>query len=108
MNVQRENKAKKELFITPDGYFENFHDKLMKSLPQTLLHSNKGYYFGKIRYAAALILLFLICGSIYYNDINRQAFLYSEQYNNEYIDELLDNYSIDDYTLYNYLTEANI
>ena len=97
----------KNHFLTPEGYFEEFHNKIMEQLQTTTgPKTHPLINIHKLRYAAAIVVTFIIGGMIYINDINNndEVYVQNDEISNEYIDELLDNYPIDDYTFYSYLT----
>ena len=110
----RDTKGKKaNPFILPDNYFENFHEKLMQQLPQegtaqVQLHQHTAKNrWQKWSYAAIITLTLAIATTAtLYNspDIAKEI---SEAERNEIIETIFDNYPIDDYNVYCYLTSAD-
>lgn len=111
MNIKNYNKNRNP-FSVPEGYFEEFHDMLMQRIAQeqqhvrpTRIRKNFFHTIGQWNYAAAILCLFLIGGVVYMSNTPSDTSIATvDEYSNEYIDELLDNYPIDDYTFYSYLT----
>lgn len=60
--------------------------------------------FMKWQYAAAVVLMFIIGGTAYLSTISQNNDIAANEYSNEYIDDMLESYPIDDYTFYCYLT----
>lgn len=113
MNKEIDKKAGHYPFTVPDGYFDRFHDRLMASLPESPLQKKEKRrlrLLGNLRrwsYAAAVIGAFLIGGTVFHESNTVASDVLAEEYDSEYIEELLDNYPIDDYTFYSYLTSAD-
>ena len=114
------NSKKNNPFTIPENYFEEFHSNLMKQLPAkenylTKSHIDKRYnlqfrhkrYLG---YAAIITLFLLISGTflfqnIYINDTTVTEITEAER--NDIIETIFDNYTIDDYNIYCYLTSSD-
>ncbi len=108
---------KREPFKVPEGYFENLADNIMQKLPReeasvhtTSRNTTLATRLRRIGYAASIaVILFL--GSIAITQTSNKSTTIAtssdELYSNEYIDDLLENYTFDDYTFYCYLTENN-
>lgn len=113
MNKEIKNKTEHNPFAVPDGYFEKFHDRLMASLPESPLQQQEKRrlrLLGNLRrwsYAAAVIVAFLVGGTVFHESNKATSDILAEEYDSEYIEELLDNYPIDDYTFYSYLTSTD-
>lgn len=106
-NISRNN------FEVPDGYFENFHDRLMQRLPQSENGVKRGRViafdsFRNWSYAAAITIAFIMGGIAFYSNetVDTAHLATSEEYSSDYIDDLLENYRIDDYMVYSYLTSS--
>lgn len=102
---------KKNNFRVPQGYFEQFHDTMMEQIGNTPSKPRPIFSLGnQWKYAAAIALLFIGGGALYIKDTidNKQMYAQSEEYSIEFIDEMLDNYPIDDYTFYTYLTSNEL
>ena len=100
-------------FTLPDNYFEEFHSKLMQQLPAkeiTLQPHTAQSRINKMRrwsYAAAITFMLVtgaatLCQLGYYQVTTARA----EAENNEIIETIFDNYTIDDYNVYCYLTDS--
>ena len=110
----KDTKGKKaNPFILPENYFENFHEKLMQQLPQegaTQVHlpqRTAKNRWQKWSYAAIITLALAIAttATLYNNpEIGKEI---SEAERNEIIETIFDNYPIDDYNVYCYLTSAD-
>lgn len=114
MEIRENNKINRKPFDVPERYFDTLHDKIMQRLPQSNIEAKQCKRIkllnsaSKWSYAAAMVLIFLVGGTLYYNDIENanERYAANDEYNTEYIEELLDNYPIDKYTLYSYLINA--
>ncbi len=100
-------------FTLPENYFEEFHRNLMQQLPAqeiaTQPHRKSLLAINKLRhwsYAAAVTIIFLIGAAFY--QYNHQKTTIAETENNEIIETIFDNYTIDDYNVYCYLTDSEI
>ncbi len=103
MNIE-ERKSRKT-FDVPDGYFDKFHERMMQQLPQVRKSATTRSIFSSkfIRLGyAAVISLFIIGGAsfIYNNSIKAT----SDDFSKDIIEDIINNYPIDDYTFYCYLT----
>lgn len=111
MNIKNYSKDKKP-FTVPEGYFTEFHDSLMKHIAtkQSMacsIHNRHRIFstIGQWNCAAAILCLFFMGGYVYMSNMPDDMNIATvDEFSNEYIDELLDNYPIDDYTFYSYLT----
>ena len=105
----------KELFTVPDGYFEQLNSKILdatanrhKATPR-----RKSIAIGKLSritgYAAAIAILIGVTTSYLaqhhkaVGDTAANESLYAD----EYIDNILNSYPIDEYTFYCYLTDTD-
>ena len=105
-------------FTVPEGYFDNLTKEIMDKLPEKeLILQKKVAMFAKIKpwfYAAAIFTGVLL--SIHYTVYKTEkqtSYANSVKMNNEalpdeYIEVMMDRSMMDDYTLYQYLTDANI
>lgn len=102
MNIE-ERKGRKT-FDVPDGYFDKFHERMMQQLPQERRATTRSIFPSRIvrlSYAAAIAILFIVGASFIYNNSMQTA---GDDFDKEIIDDILNNYPIDDYTFYCYLT----
>lgn len=105
----------RQMFTTPEGYFGQLNNKILSAT------SNTGSTTAKRRpisiwarvsgYAAAIAILLVIAVKTTTGDtITEATAANQERYDeeildNEFIDNMLSSYPIDDYTFYCYLTE---
>ena len=103
----------KNTFSIPEGYFETLQNKIVSrtsnsNVPTT---AKRKKYIGwrNLGYAASIAAA-AIWGVFAYNnsESNYNIVANEEYYDNEYIDNMLNNYPIDDYTFYCYLTNTNM
>lgn len=106
-------------FIVPEGYF----DKLDSDIKRATCHKsvepekNKTVFKGFMRYAAMIAIVFAAAAGIIYNYADNPAALLTngssvaEMNNaledNEYIENMLAEYPIDEYTFYCYMTDSD-
>ena len=102
-NIEKE--LFRESFVTPEGYFDAFHDRIMNKVQTEPNSMSASKLFFCIRYAAALILIFLLCGSVYYHDVKTLSIYNDGLCTNEFVDKLIDSYMVDEYTFYSYITD---
>lgn len=103
-------------FTVPDGYFENFTKGLMDKLPekkQAAFPQEKPTVWLQIKpwiYMAAMFcgLMFSIRMVVGPSKQDNPVFTAAEteQFSDEYIETILEHSMMDDYTLYQYLTDA--
>lgn len=108
----------KNPFTVPEGYFENFSKELMNKLPdkkQTASLHEETTVWQRIKpwvYMAAMFcgLMFSVRAIVGPPKQNTPAFTVAETelFSDEYIESILDHSMMDDYTLYQYLTNANL
>lgn len=111
MNQNNKNR-KATPFTLPENYFEEFHAKLMQQLPEKKhAPTIKQIAIQKIKQysVAASIAFIMIVGStlIHQYVADRNEAILSEKEDNELIETLFDNYQLDDYNIYCYLTSAD-
>ena len=106
---------KKTVFTVPEGYFEQLNKEIIGatagSRPASPRH--KSHIIGKFSrltgYAAAVALLLFVAKNILTpdNDTDNNISLAENITESEYIDNILNSYTIDDYTFYCYLTDSD-
>ena len=106
-------------FNVPESYFDNLTEEIMGKLPEkeTIPETEKEVSIWlKVRpwvYMVAMFLAILLPIRYIINSTTPDkpektvASVNEEQISDEYIDVILDNSMMDDYTLYQYLTEAD-
>ena len=104
----------RESFTVPEGYFENLTDRITEKLPaskksaRTIVPVKWGQYIG---YAATIAIAAIIGGTLFLGNTDKSAATATnsdEYYDAEYIDEMLNNYPIDDYTFFCCITGNDI
>ncbi len=105
---------KKTGFSVPEGYFEHLNREILDATVKSCTGAvhRKRHTIGRFSriagYAAAIAILFVIAGNILKigskDNINSA---YTENAENEYIDNILNSYPIDEYTFYCYLTDSD-
>lgn len=107
------DKEKSNPFIVPENYFEDFHKKLMEKLPahhhtttSLPMQPQKSRWQRWWSYAAIITLTLAIATAttLYLNMATESPTEISEAERNEMIETIFDNFPIDDYNIYCYLT----
>lgn len=95
-------------FKVPANYFEELNDNIIKMLPEKPLKKrtdktiwNRAYAY--IGYAAIFIIIFALGTTFLTNKMPNET-IAEEYFETEDIDDILNNYPIDDYTFYCCLT----
>ena len=114
--MKNEHNREKEVFTVPDGYFEQLNKEILKATAgnSTVTPSHKSHFIGRlsriIGYAAAVAIIFGITANLiapWHNAGNNTAKSETVYADNEYIDNILNSYTIDEYTFYCYLTDSD-
>ena len=114
MKETNNNPKRSNPFTLPDNYFEEFHRNLMQQLPAkeyARQPQKKEFSISNIRYwgyAAAIALMFVTGAAIYQYNQHQTTIAKIEAESNEMIETIFDNYTIDDYNVYCYLTSNDI
>ena len=108
----KEVKDRKETgFSVPEGYFEHLNREILDATVKSrtgAVHRKRhtiGIFSRIAGYAAAVAILFAIAGNFLTTDSKDNA--NTENAENEYIDNILNSYPIDEYTFYCYLTDSD-
>lgn len=111
----RKKYGKKIPFTTPEGYFEQFTEKLMEQLPQKEeTETPEIGMWERIKPWVYMVAMF--CGLMFSIRIimgDKQTLHYDESTESisdlpdEYIEPIMEQTMMDDYTLYQYLTDAD-
>ncbi len=112
--MSEHNIKKKEIFAVPDGYFEQLNKDILDATAKshtTAPHRKKHLLggFGRVfGYAAAIAALLIVAGNLLFtgNEPKNKAIADNINAESEYIDNIFNSYTIDDYTFYCYLTES--
>lgn len=112
--MEKPSRIKKDVFTVPDGYFEQLNRSILDATVNSrtaIAHSRTrtiGRFTRIFGYAAAIAVLFVIVGNLIVPfSKNAEERTFAEAIENEYIDNILNSYTIDDYTFYCYLTESD-
>ena len=105
-------------FTVPEGYFENFAKELMDKLPEkdtATAMPNTPTMWERIKpwvYMAAMFCGLMFSIRVVVGPQQKEAPLFStaetEEFSDEYMESILDHSMMDDYTLYQYLTDADM
>lgn len=107
----------KNPFTVPDGYFENFSKGLLDKLPEKEQIPYQEEITTWQRFKPWVYMAAMFCGLMFTvrvvvgppkQDTPLFTAAETEQFSDEYIETILDHSMMDDYTLYQYLTEADI
>lgn len=108
--------GKKNPFTTPEGYFESFTEKLMEQLPEKETISTPEISMWE-RVKPWVYMVAMFCGLMFSirmmvgNQAGSGDGTIQENISelpDEYIEPIMDQTMMDDYTLYQYLTDADI
>lgn len=106
----------KNPFTVPEGYFENFSKELMDKLPEKeQVHAPEpASTWQRIKpwvYMAAMFCGLMFTVRVVVGPPRQDTPIFTaaetEQFSDEYIETILDHSMMDDYTLYQYLTDAD-
>ena len=113
--MDKPSNTKKEIFTVPEGYFEQLNRNILNATvnSRTSTTRRKSHIIGRFNrisgYAAAIAIIFVIAGSLIAPfSKNAENTAFTESVENEYIDNILNSYTIDDYTFYCYLTDSDL
>lgn len=113
--------GKKNPFKVPEGYFENVVPEIMKQLPEADVQENAEITLWE-RVKPWVYMVAMFCGLMFGlrvmmldkpvgKDIDKVNISMTDSLQgipDEYIDPILDQAMMDDYTLYMYLTDADL
>ena len=117
--METKKKGYKEVFTTPEGYFERLAKDISAATVENSTVAPKrriviGKWYRIAGYAAALAIMFATGIGL---SINKSADKHATQQiaataeeqtvEGDYIDNILNSYTIDDYTFYCYLTNSD-
>ena len=110
------NDNRKKVFTVPEGYFEQLNRKILEATVEsrTATPRRKSHILGRFGrvagYAAAVTVLFVLAINVFSpdNKPNNNVAMDDNSYSqDEYIDNIMNSYTIDDYTFYCYLTNSD-
>ncbi len=104
-------------FSVPEGYFEDFTKRLMDQLPEHISIPTETKITTWQRIKPWLYMAAMFCGLVFGfkyiigNSDSTKTVIFSDNdpkplYSDEYIEAVIDNSMMDDYTIYCYLTET--
>lgn len=104
-------------FTVPGGYFDDFPKKLMDKLPEkepvsalptetTVWQRIKPWIYMAAMFCGLMLSVRVVVGPPK-QDTPVFTAAETEQFSDEYMETILDHSMMDDYTLYQYLTDAN-
>lgn len=106
--MDRQDNIRKKTFTVPNGYFERLNKDILGATAATPRRSNRNHVIGRFTriagYAAAVATLFIVASNVL---TSNKADEIAATAQSEYIDNILNSYTIDDYTFYCYLTESD-
>ena len=106
----------KNPFTVPEGYFENFTRELMDKLPEKEVIETQPTITTWQRmkpwvYMAAMFCGLMLSVRVFVGKPSQEAPILTaaetEQLTDEYVETIMDHSMMDDYTLYQYLTDAD-
>lgn len=104
----RKIEGQKNPFRVPEGYFDNFNERLAKRLPPMQEQKTVRLTPRLWRYAAAVLFIVGAGIVLYTSRSDQQSFAYSEEVSQEeYVNEALDYILVDNMEIAEYLTEAD-
>ena len=107
--------GRKHSFTTPEGYFDDFTARIMDTLPEketpaephiTMWQRVKPWVYMAAMFCGLMLSVRLVVGT----DNDSEPYAFEETISGipvEDIDAIMDKTMLDDYTLYQYLTEAD-
>lgn len=97
-------------FRVPEGYFENFNERLLARLPQQQQPRKVVRLMPRVwRYAAAIVVVLGVGSALYFNHkTTTPSYAYNEEAaQEEYYNQVLDYAMVDNMEIAAYLTEAD-
>lgn len=113
--MKEKDNRRKEPFTVPDGYFEQLNNRILDATANrhTKASRRKNIVIGKLSritgYAAAIAILIGVTTSYLtqHHKAGSNTATNESLYADEYIDNILNSYPIDEYTFYCYLTDTD-
>lgn len=110
--MEKKKEIGKQIFTVPEGYFEQLNREILSATVDRSATAprRKNHILGKLSrvagYAAAIALLFAVASNFFAPE-NWGDDSIASTAESEYIDNILNSYTIDDYTFYCYLTNSD-
>lgn len=107
--MEKQEHTKKEIFTVPEGYFEQLNRNIMDATVNgnITIQRRKNIFERVTSYAAAIAVLFVLAINVFKPGSNAYSEKVAMSAEEEYIDNILNSYTIDDYTFYCYLTNSD-
>ena len=112
--MEKEKNICRHTFRVPEGYFEKLNSEILSATTERspIKQHRREHVLGSfsrfIGYAAAVALLFIVAKHTFMAESNgNTAWTEGSNADNEYIDNVFNSYTIDDYTFYCYLTDSD-
>lgn len=113
--MEKQNNINKKTFSVPEGYFEQLNKNILSSTVESssTFQRQRTHILGKfgraVGYAAAIAIIFIMAIEILMPENNNYTNIANIETNEiEFIDNILNSYTIDDYTFYCYLTDIDL
>lgn len=113
--MEKKNNINKKTFTVPEGYFEQLNKNILSSTVENsrTIQRQRTHILGKfgraVGYAAAIAVIFILAIEILMPENNNYTNIANIETNEiEFIDNILNSYTIDDYTFYCYLTDTDL
>ena len=103
---------KRNCFRTPEGYFDNMNSRIKEATCRSVaaLPGKRGFkqrIVGIMSYAAMIAIVAVVATNIIFRHTSNESntgMAFEDLNDSEFIDNMLTNYPIDEYTFYCYLT----
>lgn len=116
--MKLEDYKKSSCFTTPDGYFEELNEKIKRATCGKERHKTKSMFYTRIiGYAAMVAVVFFIAANLIFDRAGNTAETMAGQVSmpgtaeafddSEFIEKMLTEYPIDEYTFYCYMTDTD-
>lgn len=103
----RELEAGRNPFRVPEGYFEDFNERLAARLPQKEQKAKTIRLMPRVwRYAAAIVVILGVSLALFLNHDRQKNIVVAETTQEEYYNEALDYIMVGNMEIAEYLTEA--
>lgn len=96
-------------FITPDGYFETLNREIKEATCKNIATGHRRRWFTPkavsiMSYVATITIIAVVATGIFVNTSRNSDNMFTISDESDFIENMLTNYPIDEYTFYCYLT----
>ena len=96
-------------FTTPDGYFETLNKEIKEATCKNFVTEHKRRWFTTksvsiMSYVATIAIIAVVATGIFVNTSRNSDTMFAISDESDFIENMLTNYPIDEYTFYCYLT----